>query len=201
VSQTVRELERKLGGRLADRTSRRVEVTAFGARVRDELANTYEQLTGALQRAEAINHEQSAVLHLGLFSDPGVSQIPRIVKAFEQAHPDCHVQAVEVPIDEPFGPLHRGEFDLISSWLPHGQGGVVVGPILSSEPRVLAVSSDHPLASWESVSIEDVASYRVMRFETMPTEFIRSGSQRRLRRDGGSRTSPSVNSRSMTADA
>jgi DNA-binding transcriptional LysR family regulator len=81
------------------------------------------------------------------------------------------VEAVEVPVDEPFGPLRRGEFDLMSSWLPHGQRGLVVGPIISSEPRVLAVSSDHALADRGVVSIEDLADYRVMRFETMPKEF------------------------------
>jgi DNA-binding transcriptional LysR family regulator len=171
VSQTIRELEGKLGGRLVDRTSRRVELTDFGARVRDEVGGAYEQLAGALQRAEASNREPSAPLRLGLFSDPGASRIPRIVKAFERAHPDCSVEAAEVPVDDPFGPLRRDEFDLMSSWLPHGQRGLVVGPILSSEPRVLAVSSDHPLASKDRVSIEDVADYRVMRLETMPNEF------------------------------
>jgi DNA-binding transcriptional LysR family regulator len=171
VSQIIRELEVKLGGRLVDRTSRRVELTASGARLRDEVASTYEQLAEVLQRAAATHQVRSAPLRLGLFSDPGASDIPRIVKAFERAHPECPVQATEVPIAEPFGPLHRGEFDLVASWLPHGQQGVVVGPILNSEPRVLAVSSDHPLASRESLSIEDIADYRVMRFDTLPAEF------------------------------
>lgn len=171
VSQIIRELEAKLGGSLVSRTSRRVELTALGAQVRDEVGGAYAQFSGALRRAEASNRGLSGRLRLGLFSDPAVSRVPRIVKAFEQSHPECRVQVAEVPIDEPFGPLHRGEFDAVCSWLPHGQPGVVVGPILSSELRVLAISSDHPLAARASVSIEDVAEYRVTRWETMPPEF------------------------------
>lgn len=171
VSQILRGLEAKLGGQLAQRTSRRVELTAFGERFRREAGDAYEQLAQVLKRLEAGNHDRQEPLRLGLFSDPGASHIPHIVKAFEERYPGRTVQAAEVPLDDPFGPLHRGEFDLIASWLPHGQRGLVVGPILSREPRVLAVSSDHPLALRDELSIEDVADYQVMRFETMPKQF------------------------------
>jgi DNA-binding transcriptional LysR family regulator len=171
ISQILRELEGKLGAELVRRTSRRVELTAFGERFRHEAGRAYAELADTVRRAQVANRMQLGPLQLGLFADPGASKIPRIVKAFEHAHPEWAVQAVEVPIQDPFGPLHRGEFDLIASWLPHGQSGLVIGPMLSSEPRVLAVAADHPLADAAGVSIEDLAHYRVMRFETMPTEF------------------------------
>jgi DNA-binding transcriptional LysR family regulator len=169
VSQTIQELEAKMGDRLFARTSRRVALTESGARLRAELAPIYKRLTDVLRRA----HAASAVtpVRLGLFCDPAVSQILRIVKAFESVFPGSVVEAVEVPVDDPFGPLHRDELDLMASWLPHGQSGLAVGPMLSREPRVLAVSADHPLAGRTAISIEDVADYRVMRFETMPDEF------------------------------
>ncbi len=169
VSQVIRELEQRVGGPLFERTSRRVELTELGLRFRDEVGGAYEQLVAAVQGVSAA--VRAAPLRLGLFADPAVAQVPRIVKAFERAHPDWPVQASEVPIDDVFGPLRRGEHDLVASWLPHGQRGLVIGPILSSEPRVLAVATDHPLAVRESVSLEDLGEYHVMRFETMPTEF------------------------------
>jgi DNA-binding transcriptional LysR family regulator len=48
---------------------------------------------------------------------------------------------------------------------------LVEGPILSVEPRVLAVAADHPLAERDEISIEEVADFRVMRFEAMPETF------------------------------
>jgi DNA-binding transcriptional LysR family regulator len=171
VSQIIRQLESKLGAKLVDRTSRRVELTQFGERFREEATDAYEQLMGVVQRAHAVGRRYSGPLRLGLFADPGASQISRIAKAFEESYPDCAVQAAEVPLEDPFGPLRMGELDLVSSWLPHGQPELVIGPQLSTEPRVLAVASDHPLAQREEVSIEEVADFRVMRFETMPREF------------------------------
>ncbi|TCC44204.1 LysR family transcriptional regulator [Kribbella capetownensis] len=169
ISQILRDLERKTGNQLVHRTSRRVELTAYGERFRREAGDAYQNLADTLLRLSSDNDTQS--LRLGLFSDPGVSQIPQIVRAFERRFPARYVEAVEVPIDEPFGPLHRGELDAIASWLPHGQSRLVVGPILSREPRILAVATDHPLAARTAISIEDAADYQVVRFDTMPKEF------------------------------
>jgi DNA-binding transcriptional LysR family regulator len=171
VSQIIRSLEQKLGGRLVQRTSRRVELTPLGERFREEVADAYEQLTGVLGRMDVFSREREGPLRLHLFSDPGVSQISRIVRAFEHAYPGRVVEATEVPLDDPFGPLRRGEVDVMASWLPHGQAGMVTGPILSSEPRVAAVAADHPLAGRDRISIEELAEFRVMRFTTMPDEF------------------------------
>jgi DNA-binding transcriptional LysR family regulator len=169
ISQVVRDLERKTGEQLVHRTSRRVELTAYGERFQREAGDAYRQFADTLMRLDTGNSTPS--LRLGLFSDPGASRIPEIVRSFERRYPGRSVEATEVPIDEPFGPLHRGELDAVASWLPHGQRGLVRGPILSREPRVLAVSTDHPLAAHDAISIEDVADYQVMRFDTMPKQF------------------------------
>lgn len=171
VSQIIRDLEHKIGGRLVERTSRRVMLTPLGARFREQVIGPYDQLSAVLGRMDVFSDGRQTPLRLHLFSDPGVSQISRIVKAFERAHPGAIVEATEVPIEDPFGPLRRAEVDLVASWLPHGQVGLVTGPILSSEPRVLAVSADHRLAKRDHVSIEDLADCQVMRFDTMPDEF------------------------------
>src|SRR5918999_1853428 len=78
VSQTIQELEAKIGAPLFERTSRRVGLTDKGARVREELAPIYAQLTDALRRARATS--EVIPVRLGLFCDPAVSQILRIVK-------------------------------------------------------------------------------------------------------------------------
>jgi DNA-binding transcriptional LysR family regulator len=171
MSQVIRELEWKVGGRLLHRTSRRVELTELGARFLAEAGEAYKQLASALEDLDLEQRQPPPLLRLGLFSDPGASQIPRIVNAFETAHSECTVEAAEVPIDDPFGPLHRGEIDLVASWLPHGQADLVTSTVLSSEPRVLAVSSAHHLARRDCVSVEDLGDCEVMHFDTMPREF------------------------------
>jgi hypothetical protein len=45
--------------------------------------------------------------------------------------------------------------------LPIHQPDIEVGPVVSLEPRVLAVARDHPLAALGSVSLEDLAEHQV----------------------------------------
>ena len=172
VSQIVQELERKLGAQLFERTSRRVGMTAAGRRLREELAPAYGDLVDVLSRAYAAGGAIAGVLRLAVYSTAGGPRLIDIVREFEARHPDCEVEISDAGWDDPLGPLQRGEVDLLAMRLPIDRPDLVVGPILTSQPRVLAVARDHPLAGRESVTLEDVADYRVARLDTLPREMI-----------------------------
>jgi DNA-binding transcriptional LysR family regulator len=172
VSQLVRELERKLGAQLFERTSRRVGTTAAGRRLRDELTPAYRDLADVLGRAYADNGAVTGVLRLGVYSTAGGPRLIDLVRRFEERHPECEVQISDMPWEDTLGPLQRGEIDLLAMRLPIERPELVVGPILTSQPRVLAVARDHPLAGRESVTLEDVAYHRVARLDTLPREMV-----------------------------
>jgi DNA-binding transcriptional LysR family regulator len=67
-------------------------------------------------------------------------------------------------------PLRRGEIDLMANRLPLAEPDIVVGPVLSREERVVAVARDHPLARRSSITLEDLANYRVARIESWTPE-------------------------------
>ena len=172
VSQIVQALERKLGAQLFERTSRRVSVSAAGRRLHEELAPAYRDLAGVLSRAYAANGAIVGVLRLGVYSTAGGPRLIDIVREFEARHPDCEVQISDVGWEDTLGPLQRGELDLLAMRLPIDRPDLVIGPVLTSQPRVLAVARDHPLAGRESVTLEDVADHRVARLESLPREMI-----------------------------
>jgi DNA-binding transcriptional LysR family regulator len=172
VSQTVQELERKLGTRLFERTSRRVVLTERGSRLRDELGTAYDELAAVLRRAYAANGAIAGTLRVGVYSTAGGPHLIDIVRTFEERHPRCRVEIREVPWDDALGPLQRGEVDLLAMRLPIDRPDLVVGPLLSSQLRVLAVARDHPLATRRSVTLEDVADHRVARLDTLPREMV-----------------------------
>jgi DNA-binding transcriptional LysR family regulator len=172
VSQVIRELEAKLGGKLVERTSRSVALTPLGARLLDRVSGAHAELSQALEQTHAETRRLEGTLRLGLFSaSSGGPLLKTVIELFESRHRSCHVETSEVPFDDPFGPLSRGEIPLMATWLPHGQADVVVGPMLNREPRVVLIASDHPLANRRTVSAEALADYRVPRFERMPQEF------------------------------
>ena len=163
VSQSLRELEHKLGERLVHRTSRRVELTAAGERFLAEVGPAHQRLSAVLERACRDGDEIEGGLRIGLLT--AVSAGPRlieIVKAFEERHPGCSVEVKELSLSDRFEALRRGEVDLMVDRLPLEQPDLVAGPTLSRDARVLAVATDHPLGDREEVTTEDIADYEVV---------------------------------------
>jgi DNA-binding transcriptional LysR family regulator len=168
VSQIIRGLERKLGGELAHRTSRSVELTSLGRRLRERAGPAFGQLTHALAQTHSDASEFTGTLRVSLLSAPAAgAHLHEICRVFEEGHRETHVEVHEVSLDDPFGPIRRGETDLVATWLPHAQTDLVTGPTLAREPRVVAVAPDHPLADRDVVSIEDVADHPVAPMESI----------------------------------
>jgi DNA-binding transcriptional LysR family regulator len=171
VSQSLRGLEHKLGAQLLHRTSRRVQLTRFGERFLADVGPAYDRLTGVLERTNAAARSLEGTLRLGLLSGPaGGAHLVEIIGAFEALHPECKVELLQLSWDDPFRPLRENEVELMASWIPLKQPDLVVGPILTRQPRVLAVARDHPLARRDSVDLEELAEHRVARIEGWPQE-------------------------------
>jgi len=172
VSQVIRQLEAKLGGPLFHRTSRRVELTAAGERLMRELRGPFDALAGALRQADAGGQGVAGELRLTLVSpSAGGPHLLDIVATFEQRYPECRVRIEDLGewIDV-LGALRRGEVELMAHRLPIAEPDIVVGPVLSREERVVAVARDHPLARRSSITLEDVADYRVARIPSWTPE-------------------------------
>jgi DNA-binding transcriptional LysR family regulator len=160
VSQIVRGLERKLGGQLLYRTSRRVELTALGEKLRERLVPTHAALVAALDDVKRAATAPLGLLRIG-FTQTTEARATALAADFELRHADYRVDLREVGLSDIHGPLRRNEIDVLVNWLVVDEAGLTVGPTIARLPRMLAVSTSHPLAKRESVSIEDVADYQV----------------------------------------
>jgi DNA-binding transcriptional LysR family regulator len=171
VSQSIRELEDKLGAQLVHRTSRRVGLTSYGARFLEEVGPAYDDLSRVLEHTQVAAQSLAGSLRLGLFSGPAEGpHLVRIVDEFGALHPESKVEIVQLSWDDPLALLRAGAVDLIACWLPLEQPDLVVGPILTRQPRTLAVAREHPLAERASVSLEELAGHAVPRFDGWPRE-------------------------------
>ncbi|MEV6072556.1 LysR family transcriptional regulator [Nocardia sp. NPDC052001] len=161
VSQVIGKLERRIGGKLFERSSRTVRLTPIGVRLRDDLQTNYRDLRASLGRASrATRYGDAGILRLGLTSSD-LEHVRPLLDAFQSKYPDCQVHLEHIHFGNPFGALRGDEIDALVSWLPIHEPDLVVGPTLYEEPFVLLVGSDHPLAQRESASYEDLADYGV----------------------------------------
>jgi DNA-binding transcriptional LysR family regulator len=170
VSQIIRDLETKLGVPLFVRTSRRVALTEHGVRLRAELQPGLDLIREALVRIQ--RETGTGRLKVGELFGAGGPRFVEIISAYEATHRAGTVEVSETPWKDPLGPLLRREVDLLAIRLPIDEPNLVNGPILTSEPRVVAVARSHPLAARASVGVEDLADFRVGRFAFLPKEMI-----------------------------
>jgi DNA-binding transcriptional LysR family regulator len=171
VSQLVRTLETIVGGPLFTRTSRQVALTPTGARLRERIAPACDAINRAVEDLRTAVDGIAGELRLGvLLATSGGARLPEIIGVFESRHPACRVVVSDLDWADALGPLRRGEVDVTAIRFPIRQPDIVVGPVLATDARALAVAVGHPLASRASVSVEDLADYEVASLGTLPPE-------------------------------
>jgi DNA-binding transcriptional LysR family regulator len=176
VSQIIRGLEVKVGGRLFERTSRRVRLTPLGEQLRDNLVQPYTQLERGFRDARDVAIGVAGVLRVGMYMRlSGGPHWQKILRTFTLHHPDCAVQIIDTKFDRNYlDALRQGEVDLLATRLPLTDPDVTVGPILSHEERVLLVTKEDPVAKRRSVCLEDVAGRPIADAPAWPREMIDS---------------------------
>ncbi|MER5478356.1 LysR family transcriptional regulator [Streptomyces sp. NPDC002734] len=157
VSQTVARLERRIGARLFDRTSRQVAVTPIGERLRDDLAPAWRAVEEAVARATAAGRGITGSLRIGFSGAFTGHLLHSIAEDFGRLHPGVDVQVRQVQISDPYGPLRAGDVEVQITEPPVTEPDLTLGPVLVSQPRVLLMSSAHPFARRAAVSLEDLA--------------------------------------------
>jgi DNA-binding transcriptional LysR family regulator len=174
VSQVVRTLEARIGGRLFERTSRRVRLTPLGEQLHRDLQPVYRRLQKVLSDAHDAAAGVAGTLRIGSYSPVGCG--PRwleIVDTFRARHPACDVAFIDTGLERDFLDwLRAGDADILVARLPITDPDIRIGPILTREPRVLAVGRRDPLAQYGSVSYEDVAERIVSDLPGLPREMM-----------------------------
>ncbi|MET7320313.1 LysR family transcriptional regulator [Streptomyces sp. NPDC005549] len=158
VSQSIAKQERRIGARLFVRSSRKVELTAIGAQLRRDLGAGYQQILDGTRAATAAARGTTSTLTLGLHGPQAHDQV-RVLDLFRSRHPEVVLRIQEVIFTDPFGPLRNGTVDVATAWLPVREPDLTVGPIVVTEPLLLMVATDHPLAGRDAVSMEDLADW------------------------------------------
>ncbi|MFJ9371223.1 LysR family transcriptional regulator [Nocardia sp. NPDC101769] len=158
VSQAIKKQERSVGADLFERTSRNVCLTPVGESLRDELGPHYRGLRLSLARARLKAQDKTDELRIGMLA-ANAYELRAFWDTFRARHPQWGLSIKHNGFADPFGPLRNGDIDALVWWLPIEEPDLTIGPIVFTEPRMLAVSVDHELAEEKSVSIEVLGNY------------------------------------------
>lgn len=162
VSQLVRQLERRIGAALFERTTRQVKPTAIGQRLASDLRRAYADLLGALGTAQAAAQGLEGKVRVGYLTHCDDGNFARLIAGFRSAFPSCEVTTLDITGTDYFETLRSGAIDVaLGRFYAEAPADLVQGPVMSREDWVLGVANDHPLAGREVVSVEELAVYPI----------------------------------------
>ncbi|MCG7526188.1 LysR family transcriptional regulator [Streptomyces sp. OfavH-34-F] len=173
VSQTIAKLERRIGVPLFNRTSRRVELSPVGRQLLEEIGPAWSRIAEAYERAVEAGKGLTGLLRVA-FTGPAAGQLlAGATQAFRTRHPDCEVRIKEAHLPQVLPWLRDGEADIALTCFPMREEGIVMGPVLVREARMLAVPAGHPFARRAAVSVEDLARVTLLQVPGTLPESLR----------------------------
>src|SRR4051794_3126570 len=132
VSQAIKQQERRIGGLLFDRSTRRtVRLTPLGELLRDDLRPVYAGLQHSLERARQAAHGITGTLRVGMIPF-NTHDLRPYWDTFRTRHPHWALQIRRASFIDPFTALRTAEVDVLVAWLPIEERDVTVGPVLFS---------------------------------------------------------------------
>ncbi|EHY87716.1 transcriptional regulator [Saccharomonospora azurea NA-128] len=159
LSHQIARLERELGARLFDRTSRRVQLTAAGEAFLPAARQCLEAAERAVADVAAALGEVRGRLRLGVIPTVAAVDLPSVLREFRLRHPQVHVVLRVGSSRELVEQVKRGELDLAFLGLPATvePRGVRVHEFVRDR-HVAVVAPDHPLAGANEVALSTLAS-------------------------------------------
>jgi len=162
LSTTVRRLERELGARLFDRSTRAVHLTAAGLAMLDSARRALDELARGIGEARRIDRRGRGTLAVGVMAGAALELTDPILAAFSRELPDTEVALDPHLYDDPSAGLRAGTSDVALLRPPLDERGLELRRLFA-EPRVAALSARHPLARKSALSLRDLQATTVVR--------------------------------------
>ncbi|MCU1455002.1 MAG: LysR family transcriptional regulator [Acidimicrobiales bacterium] len=156
VSESVRRLEREVGGPLFDRTTRNVTLTALGVAFRGEADAAYRRVQDAYTTGRILAQRRPEACFVGHAMDVS-ENILRLVPEMGRRCPEIVLTLQYMSTMQQLESLRRRRLQLGVCWQPDLSGELVAMPM--GEATLLAVvPADHPLADHEEIPLALLAT-------------------------------------------
>jgi DNA-binding transcriptional LysR family regulator len=164
LSQSIMRLEKSLGTKLLDRSSRAVQLTSAGKALVPEARELLARADLAVCLVQRVARGELARVRIGFVPMSATLTLPRAVRAFQRDWPRVEVQLHERTSPVQADALRNGELDL----------GILVCDLIDSKglqlrpierySYVAAVPATWPLAGRGSLQLADLASLPLVLF-------------------------------------
>jgi DNA-binding transcriptional LysR family regulator len=162
LSRAISGLERTLGVRLLERSTRSVTLTEAGAALLRDARAALGALDAATQRARRAAGVRGGTLVLAVKADVEGGLLEEVLAAYRAEHGGVPIEVAFTGWGDQPAMLRAGEADVAIILEPFDSDGLDADPLLA-EPQVLALPAGHPLAARGRLSLADIeAGHRLV---------------------------------------
>ncbi|MFD3921463.1 LysR family transcriptional regulator [Streptomyces sp. NPDC058595] len=159
LSHQIARLEKELGARLFERTSRRVRLTPAGAAFLPAARQCLDAAERVAAEVAAAVGEVRGRLAVGLIPSVAAVDIPAVLREFHRRHPKARISLSVGASDELAEQVRQGDIEVAFLGVPvTARPRGVMARKLAEERLVAVVSPDHPLADETSVDLRRLSS-------------------------------------------
>lgn len=160
LSVSIRSLERDLGTKLFERTTREVRLTDAGRLLLPEARRTLDAAASARAVVTDARAGLRGTLRLGMIQSSRLGDVGSLIARFHRERPLVEIRPRTAPggSAETIADLRRGALDATFVVLTSMDQPGLTLTTLAAEPAVVVCPPDHPLARRAAVSVGDLAS-------------------------------------------
>lgn len=164
LSTQIRKLEDELGVALLERAPRNLMLTTAGQDVVQRARRIVADVEAMRESARRSRDPEAGSLRLGVFPTLGPYLLPHVVPQLRERFPLLELLLVEEKSDVLLARLHEGRLDATLLALPLHDEQLHV-ELLFEEPFVLALPSQHVLASRAALTMQELAGETLLLLE------------------------------------
>lgn len=157
LSRQIRQLEDHLGLQLFERIKQRVRLTPAGRDFLVQARDLLSQAERVEERARQVGKGEACALSIGYCE--GIihnGRLPAALRRFRSAHPRVSLKLAAMRSGEQIDALERSLIDVALVYNLPKPSESLQSRLLTSEPFVLAVADDHPLAKRSTLTPKDL---------------------------------------------
>ncbi|MFD9867205.1 LysR family transcriptional regulator [Streptomyces niveus] len=163
LSQRIQRLERELGVRLFERTSRQVTITKGGTLLLEEARQLLAHSEALMATARRIQEGHSGLLRAALPADITGESVAAILAGFREREDGVELELHELTTAEQLARLASHDLDVGLIHHPCDVSGLELGPVLRHELGVL-LPQDAPQARLETVPLSALTGHDLILF-------------------------------------
>ena len=183
LSRQIRDLEYEVGAQLMIRSARGIELTAAGRVFLDHARLALAQVDAAGEAARRAAQPSKPPFALGFLTGQEIDWLPEAIRLLREELPNIEITISSQYSPDLAGALVRGKLD-VAFLRPEAEATDLVFKVVTKEPLVVVVPSDHRLASHDAIDPRDIVGETFISVSSNNAPVLRVVIDDYLRRSG-----------------